>query len=387
MTQSMQLYEEKIDRDNDLSDPNVMTKYRMASDICNEVLTTVLKEVNAGVNVSQLCQYGDFLIMEKTSKLFNKKKVEKGIAYPTSINVNSCASGYSPAAEKSIVLQPGDLVKLELGVHIDGYIATAAHSTVIPLEPSQPVTGDRADALCAGYYAMEAAWRMIKPGTKASDVTLVINKIAESFGCVPVENYFTCPTKRFLPHVQPKIFHSLSQQDANEEEDYEFEHNTVYTVNIAMAKGSVPTTKETDILPCIMQRDVNVNYNLKLKSSRAVFNEINEKFGVFPFSISSVPSARSKLGLNELLNHGILTLQPVLFSSTNSPVAQFKFTIACLPNCTTLRLTIPQEAPYVHSEFSLDSELVKIVESERPRLVGEKTGKKSGSGAESMNID
>lgn len=53
----------------------------------------------------------------------------------------------------------------ELGAHIDGYIGTAAHTTVVNVDPSQPVTGSAADVICAAYYTQEAVLRMMKPGT------------------------------------------------------------------------------------------------------------------------------------------------------------------------------------------------------------------------------
>lgn len=58
-----------------------------------------------------------------------------------------------------------------MGAHIDGYIGTAAHTTVVNVDPSQPVTGSAADVICAAYYAQEAVLRMMKPG-----VTVCIDK-------------------------------------------------------------------------------------------------------------------------------------------------------------------------------------------------------------------
>lgn len=54
----------------------------------------------------------------------------------------------------------------ELGVHVDGYIATAAHTLVVAQDRQQPVTGKAADVICATYFAYEAASRMLRPGVK-----------------------------------------------------------------------------------------------------------------------------------------------------------------------------------------------------------------------------
>ncbi|RUP50912.1 peptidase M24, structural domain-containing protein [Jimgerdemannia flammicorona] len=165
----------KFEADNNLADQNVLLKYRTAADIVNgttgiecsmETLKLVLNRVAAGASVQDLCQYGDDLIEAYTSKIFNKGKVEKGIAFPTSVCLNNLVQYFSPQAEESDVLKPGDLVKIELGVHIDGYIATAAHTTTLNHDPAQPVTSRQADAICAAHYAAETALRLAKPGVK-----------------------------------------------------------------------------------------------------------------------------------------------------------------------------------------------------------------------------
>lgn len=54
----------------------------------------------------------------------------------------------------------------ELGVHVDGYIATAAHTTIVADNAQEAVTGRAADVVAATYFAYEAAIRMLRPGVK-----------------------------------------------------------------------------------------------------------------------------------------------------------------------------------------------------------------------------
>lgn len=48
--------------------------------------------------------------------------MEKGIAFPTCISVNNVVGHYSPLKSEDAVLQKGDLAKIALGVHIDGFV-------------------------------------------------------------------------------------------------------------------------------------------------------------------------------------------------------------------------------------------------------------------------
>lgn len=57
--------------------------------------------------------------------------IEKGVAFPTCVSVNECVCHNSPLiSEAQEDIKEGDIVKVDLGVHIDGYIAVVAHTVV-----------------------------------------------------------------------------------------------------------------------------------------------------------------------------------------------------------------------------------------------------------------
>lgn len=116
-----------------------------------------------------------------------------GIAFPTSISVNNAVAHFSPLPSdpaSSQVLAKGDVVKIHLGAHIDGYAAVSAETVVVGASESEPVTGRRAYVLQAAYVAAEAAMRLVKVGNKNWAVTDAVAKIASAFDCKPVEG--TC---------------------------------------------------------------------------------------------------------------------------------------------------------------------------------------------------
>lgn len=53
----------------------------------------------------------------------------------------------------------------DLGVHIDGFMAIAAHTHIVGATIS-PTTGKKADVICAAHVACEAVMRLLKPGAK-----------------------------------------------------------------------------------------------------------------------------------------------------------------------------------------------------------------------------
>jgi methionine aminopeptidase len=144
-----------------------VSKYRTAGEIASQALRAVSQHVRIGASIAGLCLMGDAFIADATSRVFTRQKCERGIAMPTAVNINGHTSHYAPE-EADAIIKEGDLIKIELGVHIDGYIAIAAHTVVATTNGSEPVQGPNADCVCAAYYASEVALRMLRPGARVS---------------------------------------------------------------------------------------------------------------------------------------------------------------------------------------------------------------------------
>lgn len=68
-----------------------------------------------------------------------------------------------------MILHPGDLVKIDLGVHIDGYIAQSGFTWIMSETQDLPIKGRAADVLLATHLAAEAVLRLLKPGQTVRD--------------------------------------------------------------------------------------------------------------------------------------------------------------------------------------------------------------------------
>jgi len=86
----------------------------------------------SGASISEVCAFGDNLIEQETKKVYTKdKKMEKGIAFPTCISVNNIVGHLSPLKSEDSHIKEGDLVKIDLGCHIDGFVGLVAHTIVV----------------------------------------------------------------------------------------------------------------------------------------------------------------------------------------------------------------------------------------------------------------
>jgi len=352
--------EEEVDLEHELTEPEIVTKYKTAAGIVNAVMEFLIKEAVPGKKIIELCVLGDRMMNDKLSQVYVKPKVEKGVAFPTSVSVNHCVGHFSPLLSDNVAttLQEGDIAKIDLGVQIDGYISVAAHTVAVTSQANQPIGGRKADVICAAYYAAEAAHRLIRPGNKNTQVTEVINKIAQVFKCNMVEGVLSHQMKRFVIDGNQSIIGKSTVE--HKVEEFEFEENQVYCCDIVVSSGE-GKPKELDTKTTIFKRAVDQNYLLKMKASREVFNQVNSKFPTFPFNLRALgDEKRAKLGITEMLKHNLVNPYPVLYEKQGEYVAQFKFTLLLLPSGTSRENTFPP--PYVASDYKIeDSELNAIL--------------------------
>lgn len=126
-------------------------------------------------------------------------------------------------------------------MHIDGFIATAAHTLQVPenandsQQQAAPVTGRAADAIAAAQTALEAALRLIRPGKRISDVPETLRKVVEAYDCNLVEGVMSHQMKQFVIDANKCVLNRPSPE--HKVEDQEFEENEVYAVDIVVSTG------------------------------------------------------------------------------------------------------------------------------------------------------
>mmetsp|Transcript_38288 Transcript_38288/g.68656 ORF Transcript_38288/g.68656 Transcript_38288/m.68656 type:complete len:374 (-) Transcript_38288:39-1160(-) len=369
-------YESEHEEELDLSNSDVVTKYKAAAEVVNKTLVLVVAECKPGSKLLDIAQIGDKSITDLCATQFKGKQIEKGIAFPTCLSVNSVVGHYSPLAEDTTVLKEGDVLKIDLGAHIDGFVAVTAH-TLLVQAAAGPVTGPAADVMQAAHTAAEVAMRLIKPGKKVSGVAEQLEKVMEAYGCSLVEGVLTHQMKQFVIDGNKVVLNKVTPEMKVEED--EFEENEVYAVDIVVSTGEgkarVLDEKETSVF----KRALDMEYNLKMKASRAILSEINKNFPCMPFPIRALDSKQSRFGLVECLNHGLLQPYPVLHEKPDALVAHFKYTVLLMPNGNDKVTGVaPQE---IKSEKTLeDEELKKLLQTAlKPKKKSKKkTTKKKG---------
>jgi curved DNA binding protein len=365
----------------DLSNPDVVTKYRAASDIANQSLKAVIAMCKPGADVTEVCTFGDKVIEGQCAKIFKSKKIEKGVAFPTCLSLNECVCHFSPYEVDSVTLKAGDRVKVDMGVHMDGYIAIVAHTFVCGEEGGEANKADAAaaDVMVAAHTAAQVACKMIKPGAKSTDVTKAIQAVAAAYGVTCVQGTLTHQLKRYVIDGQ-KVIAQADEPDARLEE-VEFEENEVYGVDVCFSTGEGKPKELGASRTMVYKRVVDRTVLLRLKAGRYVMSEVNRKFPVMPFTLRALEDAKqAKLGVNECVKNGLLLPYQIVHEPAGAEVAHFKFTVLLMPsgNLKITGLPLPEG---ITSEKTLPEDIAKVLAtSSKKKKNKKKKAKKAAAG-------
>ena len=193
--------EEEFKDESFIEKPAILDKYKAAAEVTNAALRRATQIALPDADIYSVCQEIDKLIEEELRKVFNNKKskkLERGIAFPTCISVNNIFGHYSPMSDESSKLQEGDVAKIDLGCHLDGFVAQAATTIIVTADPAHKTVGKKADVILAAHNAFLAATRQIKEGSTNNSVTDVIAKVTADYEVNPVEGVLSHKLKRHL---------------------------------------------------------------------------------------------------------------------------------------------------------------------------------------------
>lgn len=344
-----------------IEDPRVVDMYKVAGDIANRVLAKVSAAAVAGAKIRDLCVMGDNEINEELAKVYkNNKNLEKGIGFPTTVSVNNVCAFYSPISEEdTVVLNDGDVAKIDLGVHIDSYVAVVANTVCVGPVP----TGKIADCYVATHVAADVVLHMMRPGVKASEITAAISKVAEAYGVAPLQGVLTHELHQEVIDGERVVYNSQEEMKTSRlaGRDFEIEANTVWSVDVMFSTGEgIPKVMDVEKAH-VLKRNPDVNYQLRMKASRGLFTEIEKRAPFFPFSMRGLSTSQHRLGLTELTKHGLLMELTPMVEKDGAIVCQVRFNVLVLP-ASIQKLATFDANPSVLSEVKLaDEEILKTL--------------------------
>jgi methionyl aminopeptidase len=284
---------------------DILDKYRWAGKIAAEVRKHMKRTISEGMPIIDIC--------EKTENLIRQKGGRP--AFPCNVSINEIAAHYTSPPGDTQTVPSGSLVKIDLGVHLDGYIADTA--TTVCFNPEHDIL------VRAAEDALETGVKTIRGGIFTSQFGSTVQKSIESHGLKPVSNLTGHQLGRFLIHTGrslPNVSH-MSTGRVSAGEVYAIEP----FVTLKNAAGRIDGGREKHIFRYMKQK------NLKDEHAKKLCNYIVENFRTLPFTErwlqEVVPPDRYKAAFSELLSSKTLMAYPIFVEASGKPVAQAEHTV------------------------------------------------------------
>jgi len=161
------------------------------------------KYVKAGKIAHEALQYGKSLIkpgakVKDVLVAVEKRIHDKGgqLAFPAQISLNEFAA-HSCSDLNDATLLKDQIVKLDVGVHIEGHIADTALTV--------DLSGKHQKLIEASQKALENALKIVKPGVSLGEIGKVIQDTIASYGFSPVRNLSGHGLGVYEIHSSPSI--------------------------------------------------------------------------------------------------------------------------------------------------------------------------------------
>jgi len=275
----------------------ILDMYRESGRIARDILDKGAGEVRIGASYLEVVEYVEDMVGNEGA----------GLAFPLNLSLNEAAAHDTASPGEARIFQKGDVVKLDLGVHLDGYIADTA--TTIDL-------GSNSLLLEASDQALSRAIEYVRPGATTGQLGAAIQDEIESRGYRPVANLTGHGLARFIIHTPPNIPNIGGDGGAVLEE------GMVFAIEPFASTGSgrVNERPRTEIFQQTAIKPV------RLASARKIIESVRERRGM-PFARRWLPVDKTDLALSALIRMQVLRSYPVLADLPGSLVSQHEHTL------------------------------------------------------------
>lgn len=283
----------------------ILANYKKAGTIAKEVREAAKPLVKVGVPVIELCEKIESLILEKGGNW----------AFPCNISINNLAAHYSPPIGDKTSIGDKDVVKVDFGVHVEGYIADIAFTK--SFDPAYQKLVEAAEK------GVKVAIQNIKAGADTRRIGALVEVAVREMGYRPIRELTGHLLEQYEVHG-PKTIPSVGSVGGSKLEEGEF-----YAVETFATTGSGGVH---DTPYCYIYRMLPVRSPIRFAGSRQIVSIVGKKYKSLPFAerwlAKEAPNVSLKFALKELTGLGLLYEYHVLADRKESVVAQAEETVS-----------------------------------------------------------
>lgn len=288
-----------------LYDQEALEKFRLSGKILRETREEMRNYVKENMTILEVCEKSETLIRKKGGKP----------AFPTNVSINEVAAHYtSPPGDKSIIPE-NSVVKVDLGVHVDGYVTDTAFTACFNPEYKSMVE--------TAEIALKTAISILRNDVSISKIGGAVETVITNRGFKPISNLTGHSVGRYLIHAGTSIpsVHQLSLTKLKSGEIYAIEP----FVTVRDAGGAVEDYPQKTIFRLVKTKAAKAPY------AKQLLKFIEENFYTLPFSErwlqGIIPNDKYAEAFKELLSRKAIMSYPVFVEVTRKTVAQAEHTI------------------------------------------------------------
>ena len=287
-------------------DPEILKKYTRAGEITREAREYGVSQAKAGGSALELANSIEDLIRRRGGEC----------AFPVNIGVNEVAAHYTPSKETDIRFRQGDVVKIDVGAHVDGYPADTAATVEIG-------TRNHAALIASAKDALAVCIEMVAPGTPISAMGAAVARTVTAAGFKPVSNLTGHSMERFNLHAGLSIPSIETRDRAVVQEGMILAIEPFATVGA----GKVSGKGRGSIFRIVRERRSSPDV-------QAMFDKIRARFGPFPFAGRWCDQLDHDAGalVQKMYRLGIIMSYPVLTDVAGGVVAQAEHSVLVTSN-------------------------------------------------------
>ena len=165
-----------------------LDKLRLSGRISATARETCKKMIQPGVKLEKVALEAETIIRDMGGKP----------AFPAQLSRNHIAAHYCSPPGDQTEAQDDDIIKLDLGTHVDGYVTDNA--TTVDLRD-----GDASMLVQASELALENAIAVMGPGASITEIGRQIETTIKAMGFTPVYNLTGHGVARYVIHCKPSI--------------------------------------------------------------------------------------------------------------------------------------------------------------------------------------
>ncbi len=292
--------------------------YQKAGKIVKEVRELAVKEVHEGMKVLSLIN------------LIESEIVKRGglPAFPCNISINEVTAHYTSPPGDTTIIKDGDMVKIDLGAHINGFIADSATTVIVGSGEGPYQSGERIytrekelELIETANEALNLAISHVRDGAVLGEIGKAVEEYVKSQGFLPVANL----TGHSLD--QWNLHSGLSVPNVNDENKQIIEEGDVLAIEpfVTDGVGMVGDMKETFIYKFLRDRP------LRLVESRKLLNIIKKDYKNLPFAQRWLEEdskiRKVNLAMRQLISSRAIYPYHVLREKSGARVAQAEHTV------------------------------------------------------------